>query len=78
MNTSVGRARDVHELRDMLEEAEQRKLLWEKHFIHHRLNRKANAEALRNFTALRGVIKTLRWVLNMTDDQGERLVHPLD
>ena len=74
----VGQPRDVEELRDMLNEAEERKQLWEKYFKSAKMERKANAEAIRNITALRGVIKTLRWTLNMTDKNGISISHPLD
>ena len=62
----------------MLREAEERKVLWEQHYHSAKMNRKANAEAIRNITALRGVIKTLRWTLNMTDSNGIPIAHPLD
>ena len=42
------------------------------------MNVRKNAEALRNYTALRGVIKTLRWTLNLADATGKKIVHPLD
>ena len=74
----VGQPRDAEELRDMLNEAEERKQLWEKYFKSAKMDRKANAEAIRNITALRGVIKTLRWTLNMTDKNGIAISHPLD
>jgi hypothetical protein len=74
----VGQPRDIEELRDMLNEAEERKQLWEKHFKSAKMDRKSNAEAIRNITALRGVIKTLRWTLNMTDKNGIQISHPLD
>ena len=62
----------------MLNEAEERKKLWEKHYHSAKMGRKANAEAIRNITALRGVIKTLRWTLNMADKNGIPIPHPLD
>ena len=62
----------------MLREAEHRKTLWEQHFRSQEMSTRSNAEALRNYTAMRGVIKTLRWALNMTDERGFPLVHPLD
>jgi len=62
----------------MLHEAEERKQLWEEHFKSAKMDRKSNAEAIRNITALRGVIKTLRWTLNMTDRNGLPIPHPLD
>ena len=76
--TSIGNPRSEEELRDMLNEAEERKKLWEKHYHSAKMGRKANAEAIRNITALRGVIKTLRWTLNMADKNGIPIPHPLD
>jgi len=70
--------RSAEELREMLREAEERKVLWEKHFKSGTMNIRKNAEALRNYTALRGVIKTLRWALNLRDDSGNKINHPLD
>lgn len=78
MSTPQGSPRDVEELRDMLHEAEERKELWERHFKSAKMDRKSNAEAIRNITALRGVIKTLRWTLNMSDKNGIPIPHPLD
>ncbi len=74
----AGKPRSVEELKQMLREAEERKVLWEQHYHSAKMNRKANAEAIRNITALRGVIKTLRWTLNMTDSNGIPIAHPLD
>lgn len=70
--------RSAEELREMLREAEERKFLWEKHFKSGAMDIRKNAEALRNYTALRGVIKTLRWSLNLRDTSGKKIVHPLD
>ena len=78
MSTTNGQTRSEEELRDMLHEAEERKLLWEEHFKSAKMDRKSNAEAIRNITALRGVIKTLRWILKMTDKNGMPIPHPLD
>ena len=74
----MGVGRSEEELREMLREAEQRKQLWEGHFHSAKMSRKSNAEAIRNITALRGVIKTLRWALNITDNNGIPISHPLD
>ena len=74
----AGKPRSVEELKEMLREAEERKVLWEQHYHSAKMNRKANAEANRNITALRGVFKTLRWTLNMTDSNGIPIAHPLD
>ena len=78
MSIPQGDPRDVEELRDMQHEAEARKELWKKHFNRAKMDRKSNAEAIRNITALRGVIKTLRWTLNMSDKNGIPIPHPLD
>ena len=78
MSTTNGQGRSEQELRDMLHEAEERKQLWEEHFKSAKMDRKSNAEAIRNITALRGGIKTLRGALNMTDRNGLPLPHPLD
>ncbi|SVC68686.1 uncharacterized protein METZ01_LOCUS321540 [marine metagenome] len=78
MSTTNGQTRSEEELRDMLHEAEERKQLWEEHFKSAKMDRKSNAEAIRNITALRGVIKTLRWILKMTDKNGMPIPHPLD
>ena len=78
MSDITNRTRNEEELRDMLHEAEERKQLWENHFNSAKMDRKSNAEAIRNITALRGVIKTLRWTLNMTDKNGFPITHPLD
>ena len=78
MSATHGLGRSEEELRDMLQDAEERKQLWEDHFKSAKMGRKANAEAIRNITALRGVIKTLRWALNMTDKNGLPITHPLD
>ena len=78
MSLDLDTRRSAEELREMLKEAEERKVLWEKHFRSESMNIKKNAEALRNYTALRGVIKTLRWVLNLSDSNGKKIEHPLD
>jgi len=78
MSNTIGQGRSDEELRDMLHEAEERKELWERHFKSAKMDRKSNAEAIRNITALRGVIKTLRWTLNMADKNGIPISHPLD
>ena len=78
MSANNGQGRSAEEIRDMLHEAEDRKQLWEDHFKSAKMDRKSNAEAIRNITALRGVIKTLRWILKMTDKNGMPIPHPLD
>ncbi|MBK00384.1 MAG: hypothetical protein CMB48_05465 [Euryarchaeota archaeon] len=78
MSLDLDTRRSAEELREMLREAEERKVLWEKHFKSGAMNVRKNAEALRNYTALRGVIKTLRWTLNLSDSSGKKIIHPLD
>ena len=70
--------RSAEELREMLREAEERKVLWELHFKSETMDIRKNAEALRNYTALRGVIKTLRWALNLSNSSGNKVNNPLD
>ena len=74
----AGKPRSAEELREMLREAEERKVLWEKHYHSAKMDQKSNAEAIRNITALLGVLNTLRWTLNMTDKNGIPIVPPLD
>mgnify|MGYP003627973169 CR=1 FL=1 len=56
-------ARTLVEIREMLEEAKERKATWKGFFHSGKLSTKKNATALRNYTALRGVVKTLEWAL---------------
>ena len=57
----------------MLEQAKSRRDAWYSYWNNNKLSRQENAEALRNYTALRGVVKTLKWVL-----QHAEVEHPLD
>ena len=61
--SKVVKIRDRSELRFKLEEAERLKAEWKRHFHSGKLSTKDNVEALRNYTALRGVVKTLQWAL---------------
>jgi len=65
--------RSQEEIRQMLKEAIIRRDEWKIYFDNHKLTQRENVEALRNFTALRGVVKGLQWVL--LDPNVE---HPLD
>ena len=47
----------------MLEIAKERKAVWKEFYHSGKLSIKENASALRNYTALRGVVKTLEWAL---------------
>jgi hypothetical protein len=51
------------EVREMLLQAEAEAKYWRDRFHSRTMDTKENAECLRNYTALRGVLKTLRWVL---------------
>lgn len=52
----------------MLEEAIILRDEWKEYFHSGKMTTKQNAEALRNFTALRGVVKTLHWVLGSKEN----------
>jgi hypothetical protein len=64
--------RSETELWDMLEDAEHTKRHWYNLFMSRDMTQSQNAECLRNYTALRGVVKALRWVLEDIDE------NPLD
>jgi len=51
------------ELKEMLLQAEEEAKFWRDRFHSRTMDTKENAECLRNYTALRGVMKTLRWTL---------------
>lgn len=57
----------------MLNEAIERRDAWLRYWENTKLSRKDNVEALRNYTALRGVVKALQWVVLHPD-----IEHPLD
>ena len=57
----------------MLDEAIERRDAWLGYWKDTKLSRRDNVEALRNYTALRGVVKALQWVVLHTD-----IEHPLD
>jgi len=42
---------------------------WWEYYSTNKLNTRDNAEALRNYTALTGVIKALRWVLDTNKEE---------
>ena len=54
--------RSDDEIQYMLEEAITLRDEWKEYFHSGKMTTKENAQALRNYTALRGVVKTLRWV----------------
>jgi 5'-3' exonuclease len=56
-------ARSLLEIKEMLDRAKNRQQKWHEYYRSGKMSTKENAEALRNYTALRGVIKTLEWVL---------------
>ena len=65
--------RNRSEVQLMLSEAIERRDKWLHYYKSAKLSRKDNVEALRNYTALRGVVKTLQWVMLNPDVE-----HPLD
>jgi hypothetical protein len=65
--------RHRNEIQIMLDEAIGRRDAWLHHWDKTKLSKKDNIEALRNYTALRGVVKTLRWVM-----LNPNIEHPLD
>ncbi|MBK38340.1 MAG: hypothetical protein CMB45_05055 [Euryarchaeota archaeon] len=69
----VAPTRCREELQLMLADAIERRDQWYNYWDKTKLSRKQNVEALRNYTALRGVVKTLQWVLMHPD-----IEHPLD
>tara|TARA_B100002019_G_scaffold278831_1_gene280100 strand:+ start:375 stop:659 length:285 start_codon:yes stop_codon:yes gene_type:complete len=69
----AGSLRNRTEVQLMLEDAIARRDQWYRHWDKNKLSQKENVEALRNYTALRGVVKTLQWVLLHPD-----IEHPLD
>lgn len=60
--------RSEDEIRTMLMDAESLKEEWKIHFHSGKMSTKENAEALRNYTALRGVVKALKWVLGSKEN----------
>lgn len=65
--------RNRNEVQLMLAEAIERRDGWLKYWQSSKLSKKDNVEALRNYTALRGVVKTLQWVM-----LNSNVEHPLD
>ena len=55
--------RTEEELKAMLIQAEEEAKFWRDRFHSRTMDTKENAECLRNYTALRCVLKTLRWAL---------------
>jgi len=66
----IRRRAEVH---IMLAEAIERRDAWFNYWNNTKLSKKDNIEALRNYTALRGVVKTLQWVM-----LNPNIEHPLD
>lgn len=65
--------RTREEVQLMLDEAIVRRNAWFDYWNKTKLSKKDNIEALRNYTALRGVVKTLQWVM-----LNPNIEHPLD
>lgn len=65
--------RTREEVQLMLDEAIERRDAWFDYWDKTKLSKKENIEALRNYTALRGVVKTLQWIMLHPN-----IEHPLD
>tara|TARA_R110002167_G_scaffold111007_1_gene282302 strand:- start:19981 stop:20217 length:237 start_codon:yes stop_codon:yes gene_type:complete len=61
--------RTVAEIKDMLDQSIEQQKHWYDFFKSRQMGQKENAQALRNYTALRGVVKTLRWVLKEIEEE---------
>ena len=64
----VRKVRTESEIQEMLALAVEEKKEWYDFYKSRKLSMSKNAEALRNYTALRGVEKTLRWVLKEIEE----------
>ena len=64
----VVKMRTESEIQEMLALAVEEKKQWYDFFKSRKMNVSKNAEALRNYTALRGVEKTLRWILKEIEE----------
>jgi hypothetical protein len=60
--------KEKEQIREMLLEAIEKKKQWFDLWNSRVMNTQQNAECLRNYTALRGVVKTLRWVLDEVEN----------
>ena len=60
--------KEREEIYEMLQEAIKKKKQWFDLWNSRVMNTQQNAECLRNYTALRGVVKTLRWVLDEVEN----------
>ena len=65
----VRKVRTESEIQEMLTLAIEEKKEWYDFYKSRKMSMTKNAEALRNYTALRGVEKTLRWVLKEIDEE---------
>ena len=64
----VRKVRTESEIQEMLALAIEEKKEWYDFYKSRKMSMAKNAEALRNYTALRGVEKTLRWVLKEIEE----------
>ncbi len=60
--------RSVGELRRMLDEVEERMAIWQKAYKEPGITRNQQMTCMRNYTALRGAAKSLRWALGDSDE----------
>ena len=64
----VRKVRTESEIQEMLTLAIEEKKEWYDFYKSRKMSMTKNAEALRTYTALRGVEKTLRWVLKEIEE----------
>ena len=64
----VRKVRTESEIQEMLTLAIEEKKEWYDFYKSRKMSMTKNAEALRNYTALRSVEKTLRWVLKEIEE----------
>ena len=60
--------KEKEEIRDRLSQANEAKKQWFDMWHSREMNTHQNAECLRNYTALRGVVKALLWVLEEVEN----------
>ena len=73
----IGKSRSAEELREMLREAEERKVLWEKHYHSAKMDQKRMLRPFRTLPHFEGH-QDAPLGLNMTDQNGIPISHPLD
>ena len=60
--------RSVGQMRRMLDEVEERMAVWQTAYKKKGISRNEQMMCMRNYTALRGVAKSLRWAIGDSDE----------